>query len=66
MPVCHVYKVSSCRGQRRILDSLRLELQMVMSRHLWVLGIKAGLSAKEGRALNHEAMFPVSSFLLKG
>lgn len=57
MPVHHVYTVSSCRGQRRILDPLELEIQTDVSLHLWVLGIKAGFSTREVRALNHKPCF---------
>lgn len=58
MSVPHVCAVSSCRGQKRILEPLGLEWQIVVSPHLWVLGIKAGFSAGETSAVSHGATEP--------
>ena len=41
-----VHYVCACRGWKRASDPLELELYMVLSHHVWVMGTKLGSSAK--------------------
>lgn len=47
-----------CRCQTPVSDPLGLELNVLASSHLWVLGTKPGLSAEAKHALNCLATFP--------
>lgn len=49
-------------GQKRVLDSLELKLQMVVSLWMWVLGIKPVLSTRATSPLNHWTVFPALTF----
>lgn len=40
-------------GQKRALDALEVELKIVVSHLMWVLGPKLGSSARAVYALNH-------------
>lgn len=51
----------ACGGQRRVIGSLELELQM-----LWVLRTKSKSSARAESALNCLALFPVSRIFYMG
>lgn len=55
-------------GQKMASDPLELALQMVVSHHVWVLGIKSGPSARAATALKHLAISPAlqRNFLNKG
>lgn len=44
--MCTIYVSGAHRNQRRISDSLDLELQVVVSHPLWALGSKPGSSVK--------------------
>lgn len=52
----------ACRGQKRILDILGLELQRLQT-VTWVLGIQLGSSGGATGALNHRGV--ISSSLLR-
>jgi hypothetical protein len=45
-------------GQQMVSDSLKLELQMVVSHQPWSLGTKLKSSARTAYVLNHQAIPP--------
>ena len=49
--VCHM-SADTCRGQKRASEPLELELQMVVSFLMWVLGTELKSSGQAGSALN--------------
>lgn len=44
------------RDQKRVLDSLKFQLQIAISDSSWVLGIKHESSARASTAPNHKSM----------
>lgn len=55
----HVHVSTDGRGgQTPVSDPLGLELNVLVSSHLWVLGTKPGLSAEAKHALNCLATSP--------
>lgn len=44
----------ACRGRKRALDTLELELRAVVSHTMWVLRLKHGSSARTGHTLKSE------------
>lgn len=40
------------RGEQRVLDPWDLELQVLVSRVIWVLGIEPGFICRTGNSLN--------------
>jgi hypothetical protein len=57
--------VGTCGDQKRVLDLLELELQVVMNHPIWVLGTKLGSPGRAARALKHPAMFSTLSFEMR-
>lgn len=55
-PYCH--HGLACRGQKRASDSLKLELPVVISHAIWVLGPEPWSSAMAARALSGWAVSP--------
>lgn len=41
-----------CRGQKQVMDTLKLGLQMIMN-HRWVLGTEPGSTARATSSLHH-------------
>lgn len=61
MSVCILCVCSGHRGQKKALNSLDLELQMVVSGYV-VLGIEAGTSRRAPRTLNLSHSFHLGVF----
>ena len=64
--MCTMCVLAAHRDQKRVSDSLELELQMVVSHLTWVLEIESQDSGREASALNHEPslQFPLPPILL--
>lgn len=52
MNICYMYAGTHV-GQRRMPDPLELELQVVVSLLMWVLGVKLESSERAASDLNH-------------
>lgn len=48
----------TCRGQSRASDPLELELEVVVTLLMWVLGTHFGSSARAIHTLNHQVISP--------
>ena len=57
--MCVFYMCSGvCRGQKRVLDVLELELQAVVSHLVRALGTEPGSSVRAANALNPQVISP--------
>lgn len=50
--ICFCVCMGSCGGQQTSLDSLELELQVVVSCHMWALGTELGSSGSAASTIN--------------
>lgn len=62
MYVCAPRVCSALNGQKRLLDTLELESQVVVNT-IWVLGIEAGSFGKVAKALNCRVLSPTPNLL---
>lgn len=61
VPLC----VGAPVGQKRVLDPLDLELQVVVSHLMWGLRTEPSFSAGAANTLNHWAIFPATFLSLR-
>jgi hypothetical protein len=59
--ICHV-NAGAYEGQKRVLDALKLELQVALSCPMWVLGTEPRCSRRTESTLNCWAISPVPYF----
>lgn len=60
MYLCIKYVFGAHGGQKRVLDPLKLELQMILS-HLWVLGIEPGSCGRAASDLHVSSLNIIAS-----
>jgi hypothetical protein len=62
--MCTICVSGTCRGQKRALHPLELELQMALRICMWMLGIKSGSSGTAFSVCNHWQIAPAGLALV--